>query len=646
MADQYPDGKRTGMINYQNFLKRFLDLGFNNADCINELIDNAIDAGAQNIEIELVKKVEAEKENHYLQIVDNGTGMDELSFVKFFEMFGDKQDAKLNTLGKKGIGGKVALVTLSKLDDTMVVSKTKQTELMYTKISWSKLREAGNICINEAGKKVEKLWEETQLVSGGHGTIAIINLSSLTYNELENIMSSDEINERNVYYTVCRNYFRHLQNGTNITFTTRVNEEVIATLKCVPLDPLHFQYIDNPIYKGADTLRIYKNSSANGRIEVLVKKDDVWIGFVQNKRPGNKMIIWNKTDIENEKMRLVGEVRLEHSYIMFEHEKDDSSDDALSQKLKEKHILEKLFPRAKVITKDNIMLLTCGTHLERNQKETGLLLHAQMKKAGDYDRREFYNQSRHRLIFECTSSNDDLIDAVFQTQINKSKVDANELPEILTKTIKKLNEEFALKVFDKVTQISTKESPLIQVEEVETKQQTTSQIIVKNTSAINPKSQKEYVKRAETVESFASINDAKKNTKSIDVVTEHLWLNSGPLGRELVEGETAVKCVLDNTYDDGTLMRESLQTTTDINNLDTDEIEKSQSFKADHDNAHGKAHDICENGLLNQLLRFHQLFVTMDIKDIETLCSSICSEEQSIFCEHLETLLKKLNVKI
>lgn len=641
MADQYPEGKRTGMINYQNFLKRFLDLGFNNADCINELIDNAIDAGAQNITIELVKEVQAEKEKHYLQVVDDGTGMDELSFVKFFEMFGDKTDATLHSLGKKGIGGKVALVTLSKLNDTMVVSKTNQTELLYTKVSWGKLREAGNICINEASKKVEKLWEETQLVSAGHGTIAIIDLSSLTHNELESIISSGEINERNVYYTVCRNYFRHLQNGKNITFINRVNTETITTLKCVPLDPLYLQYIENPVYKGVNTLHIYKNLSANGRVEVLVQKGDVWIGYVQNKRPGNIMKIWKQSDIDD--LDFVGEIRLEHSYLMFEHEKDDSSDNPLMQRLKEKHILETLFPRAK-FNKDDVMSLTCGTHLERNKKETGLLLHAQIKKAGDYDKREFFNQSRHRLIFECTSSNDDLIDTVFQTQINKSKVDANELPEVLTKTIKKLNEDFAISVYTKVTSqaLSTQESSTNQVQQVETNPNSHSQTVIEDTQDVIP--------HVET--SMCLINDANPTNNVDEVTDQSRTVENALVKRETVKsvvhaGNADTQLELDKPVHDDIPTRETPHTAVDVDTVETFPKHSNSSKPCiDHVRSETRAHSVCEKVLLDQLLHLQKLFKTNDIKDIETLCSNMCIEEQLAFCEHFQSFLNKLNVKM
>lgn len=463
MADVFPDGIRTGKINYQNFLKRFLDLGFNNADCINELIDNAIDAGAKNVVVNLVSSSQGPKTpSYFLEIVDDGQGMDETLFAKYFEMFGDKDDATLQSLGKKGIGGKVALVTLSKLNDTSVVSKQANDELLYSKQSWGKLREAGNICINHASKLVEELWDDTQLVNDkGHGTIIRINLTSSTHEDLDELISREQINERNVYYTACRNYFRQIRNGLSITFVKTVNNEKQVSMTCVPLDPLHLDEIESSVYKGVDTLRLYVNPTANQRPELLVKKGTEWQGYTQNKQCSHKMKVWTLSEIES--LNFLGELKLEHSYLTYEHPDKDKETGHPKQKLRERHILEKLFPGAK-FTKDNIMYLTMGTHLERNKKETGLLLGPFQKKTGDFAPREFINQSRHRLIFTCTSDNEDRIDKLFQTQINKSKVDVNEVPKVISKTIQTLNEEFGMRVFREVTSCSITETTNIKQE--------------------------------------------------------------------------------------------------------------------------------------------------------------------------------------
>jgi hypothetical protein len=456
MTDIFPAGIKSGKINYSNFLKRLSDLGFNNANCINELIDNAIDAGAQNVNIHLrIKTCEGSAPQYFIEIVDDGSGMDEYSFAKYFEMFGDKDDATLQSLGKKGIGGKAALVTLSKLGETLVVSKKSDSGLLYTNVSWSKLTE-NNICISHASRAVEDLWDEYQL---RQGTIARVYLDAHTYEELDELIDERYIDERNVYYTACRNYFRHLQDGLNITFTKKVNTEHQVISKCKPLDPLYLDKIEHDVCKGQDILRLYTNPLQSDRPELLVKDANSWVGFTHNKRCGNKMTHWSSDDVKD--LNFIAELVLEHSHIVFDDEKKDSQSKKQLQTKKEKHILKEMFPKAGY-SKDSILSLTGGTHLERNKKETGLLLNPQQKKTGDFDKREFVNQSRHRLIFESTSNNEDIIDKIIGTQINKSKIDINEMPNVIKKTIEKLNEAFARRIYDVVTHDANDKPQMIQ----------------------------------------------------------------------------------------------------------------------------------------------------------------------------------------
>jgi hypothetical protein len=175
------------------------------------------------------------------------------------------------------------------------------------------------------------------------------------------------------------------------------------------------------------------------------------------------MNVWKQQEID--KLEFVGSIILEHAYIAFEDEKQ---------------ILQQQFPQATTIYKDKLMMLTSGTHLERNMKETGLLLGPKQKKTGDFKKRESKNQSRHRLIFSCSSNNDDDIDKIFQTQVNKSKVDVNEIPYVVKKTIEKLNDEFGEDVFNNQQQpLSTQNEMHLVPHEVQhvTCQGTTTQMI-------------------------------------------------------------------------------------------------------------------------------------------------------------------------
>jgi hypothetical protein len=618
MAGVFPDGIRTGKINYQNFLKRFLDLGFNNADCINELIDNAIDAGAKNVVVNLVSSSQGPKTpSYFLELVDDGQGMDEALFAKYFEMFGDKDDVTLQSLGKKGIGGKVALVTLSKLNDTLVVSKQANDELLYSKQSWGKLREAGNICINHASKLVEELWDDTQPVNNkGHGTIIRINLTSSTHEDLDELISREQINERNVYYTACRNYFRQLQDGLSITFMKTVNDEKQASIKCVPLDPLHLDEIESPTCKGVDIIRLYINPKANQRPELLVQRGTEWEGYVQNKLCSHKMKIWSPSDIEP--LIFLGELKLEHSFLTYDYSDKEKVKGHPKQSLGERHILEKMFPGAK-FTKDGIMSITLGTHLERNKKETGLLLSPFQKKTGDFAPREFINQSRHRLIFNCTANNDDIIDQLFQTQINKSKVDAKQLPTVISKTIQTLNEEFGLMVFNSVTSYSNNETTIVEKVAQDVKQEiacTQASTSTATTIAMQSKNLENTVPK--------KINtDIKRDTMT--ALNKDTSIQEG---NPLLLVEPNVVKTLDENVTSHPLLK-------------SDVVPLDQTSKDSEETTTVKKY-MSEKILLYQIIQLSELIATKDIVNLEACLSEDNDKHLLCISEYIENLYTKM----
>lgn len=618
MADVFPDGIRTGKINYQNFLKRFLDLGFNNADCINELIDNAIDAGAKNVVVNLVSSSQGPKTpSYFLELVDDGQGMDETLFAKYFEMFGDKDDTTLQSLGKKGIGGKVALVTLSKLNDTLVVSKKANDELLYSKQSWGKLREAGNICINHASKLVEELWDDTKLVNDkGHGTIIRINLTSSIHEDLDELISREHINDRNVYYTACRNYFRQIKNGLSITFVKTVNNENQASIKCLPLDPLYLDEIENPMYKGIDILRLYINPTANQRPELLVQRCTQWEGYVQNKLCSHKMKIWTPSEIES--LTYIGELKLEHSYLTYEYpdENKQKQKGYPKQSLVERNILEKRFPGAK-FTKEGIMSITLGTHLERNQKETGLLLAPFQKKTGDFAPREFINQSRHRLIFNCTANNEDMIDKLFQTQINKSKVDAKQLPTVISKTIQTLNEDFGLRIFNSVALYSNHETTMGQNEQCVT-QETAQASTSATTSVVQPK----------TLENTAP--------KKSDIDIKRDTMTSLNKGKTIQEGKAPllVASNIINTNEENVISHP----------LPKQDVVPIQQKSKDNGKTRTPSNKgVSEKILLYQIVQLSEAITTKDIVKLEATFSEENNIELLQISQYLEMLQSKVD---
>jgi hypothetical protein len=439
-------GLNVGDINFPNFLKRFVDMGFNHCDCLSELIDNARDANSNNIHVYSGKDETGE---FFIDLVDDGDGMDKEGFKKYFEMFGDKVDKQQRCLGKKGIGGKIALVSLSKVGSCMVISRRMNNHLYGTAIEWSSLQNPCEIVVQKAYKDMEDIWTSRKS-RHDKGTLIRVCLPPEVYHELNEIINDHEFDERNIYFKLCRNYFRLLEEGMSVSFTLTRPEGNVETLNCVPFDVL---YLREPcVIHQKDELSIYKD---NEKWVILFHENDQQVSF--KNMTTNALTAWNEIAEKLKNIRHVGNMTIEHSWLRTLPDKDNVANDANN----EKYVLSKLFPNIKWKdvskkdvgkqdvtnkkphdgSKDKIIRFTCGTHLERNKKETNLLVPWSKKTAGNNDERDFHD-TKNRVIFESMSDADDEMDTLFKTQINKSKVDICEMPKILEKVLKYKNKQF------------------------------------------------------------------------------------------------------------------------------------------------------------------------------------------------------------
>lgn len=96
--------EQTALVNYQNFILATRDSGYKStASALAELVDNAIEAGAKSISIEIGKDCEDERQ-YTVDIIDNGKGMtpEELGFALQFG--GSSRFNSRSQLGRYGMG--------------------------------------------------------------------------------------------------------------------------------------------------------------------------------------------------------------------------------------------------------------------------------------------------------------------------------------------------------------------------------------------------------------------------------------------------------------------------------------------------------------------------------------------------------------
>ena len=104
--------------------------------CINELIDNAIDAGASKIDVgwEKHQKNHKDEDQYYkFSCGDNGGGVIRVRMRPSFTELGTETTYELESIGKYGVGGTSALVNLCEEGTIKIKSsalETKETSLM------------------------------------------------------------------------------------------------------------------------------------------------------------------------------------------------------------------------------------------------------------------------------------------------------------------------------------------------------------------------------------------------------------------------------------------------------------------------------------------------------------------------------------
>ena len=74
-----------------------------------ELVDNSIDAKIPGLPLEVRVNIIRKGSKHYIEVVDNGQGMDELTARSFFRL-GDSQKEGKNKIGRFGLGSKIAIL--------------------------------------------------------------------------------------------------------------------------------------------------------------------------------------------------------------------------------------------------------------------------------------------------------------------------------------------------------------------------------------------------------------------------------------------------------------------------------------------------------------------------------------------------------
>jgi hypothetical protein len=185
-------------------------------DCIYELIDNSIDAGANNIKISY-EITDADKNLMVIRVSDNGRGMnlDELSEAL---VLGSRVNRSKGSLGHFGVGLIVSAFNLGR--ELKVYSRTKESPAKYSSLSLEEMKRTDNWVKNYGSVLGEDLELFNNYV-GETGTLVEISLNrELPKNLISVIKSLPE--------DIARKYYKLLKGDISIDVLVNNNYKTVS----------------------------------------------------------------------------------------------------------------------------------------------------------------------------------------------------------------------------------------------------------------------------------------------------------------------------------------------------------------------------------------------------------------------------------
>jgi hypothetical protein len=413
----------TGSINTQGFIERLNGLDFSYIDCIQELVDNAIDANASEIQI-IHYKGDVEK----LYIIDNGKGMniDELS--KYFIFCNDKSEIeKNNQIGSKGMGGKIGTILLSNRGKCEVFSKQViMEEPIIAYVDWSKTTLSNDITVNEVNKSqdkfINKLFTDYSITYSSYTCISIE-----IHNDVSKLFSDDifkQMPNQSPYYILAVTYSEIIEK------TSLIINMILSNKNKYKIKP--FSYHQSRHNKTTFPLIDYKGEINSD----IVKKSSMII---------EQKFIFN---IQSDTINEIKADEIKDNCVILDYKTTlySSPSDLLK---------DILIPFAKNIfgninvNEDNgeqfIILNMYGCHFVRNGKfiNTPVIQFKEMA-AGDFWRRDL---KHNHVVMSFNTNNKYDVDHYFGIMVNKSRISGTNINKNIYSKIKDIHEKKVNKNF-------------------------------------------------------------------------------------------------------------------------------------------------------------------------------------------------------
>jgi hypothetical protein len=451
---------RAGSINTTKLFKNFKCLGFSNIQCIQELIDNSIDAKAQNIWI----MSEINKEgDHMLYFIDNGIGMGKKELINYYDIAGD-EEIELNeySIGSKGMGGKIATINLTNLGFVGIISRNAPDKWVEASFDWHDKYEI----IGSTKKSIEdvefiKNIFETKLKIITPDSFTVISMK-LDKNKYETLFSCPILDANNsLLFQLGTTYYTHLNNGIKLTI---INQENIKEVIGIPIsiskkNETYYPETIEPIteikhktqVRGAPNIAkyleevsvVYTNQYILCKNQTIIEIDHqnnyyLLEGIIGQNQYTSNGRYKSKRQIDNiDTFEEIVRFTIRHTFYANPNE--------LKNHIKENYT-------DCYLDDSTMMKIFYGLHMIRNGKTIidPVIKHKEIK-SGDYYKRTF-NRSQFILEYNTTGIND-CIDEYFGIMVNKSSLNKSAIDPSINKLINFLFNENEISMDSKIKEI-------------------------------------------------------------------------------------------------------------------------------------------------------------------------------------------------
>jgi hypothetical protein len=258
---------KSTLPNAGKLLESLRHTGYDNYNAIADIIDNSIDADAQNIWIE----IHQEKRDFVIRIIDDGIGMDEDTLTESLKL-GSKTEKNIDSdLGRFGMGLCTAGLSMSRM--TTVITKQEEGTVLIgiNDLDWVIKLNDFKSYVGEADLEQKKIFRD-YLKDKQNGTIVTFSNSDKIQNTNVTIFTNILKKE------IGRKFRRFIEAGRKFY----VNSDLIQMV-----DPLMLSEPNTYVYSDEDYP--IKIDTANGQIEDTIRIRMVLLpdyGIVGNKDRG------------------------------------------------------------------------------------------------------------------------------------------------------------------------------------------------------------------------------------------------------------------------------------------------------------------------------------------------------------------------